>query len=186
MTQTESQFLEFEQPIADLQNKIHELKNVGSDNAINLEEEVGRLQEKLRAKTQSIFSSLDAWQISQLARHPDRPYTLDYVEKTFDEFHELHGDRAYKDDPAIVGGLARLGEQRLMLIGHQKGRSTKEKVRRNFGMPRPEGYRKALRLMRTAERFGMPIVTLIDTPGAYPGHRCGGAGPERSHRAQPV
>ncbi|MEM9532148.1 MAG: acetyl-CoA carboxylase carboxyltransferase subunit alpha [Pseudomonadota bacterium] len=169
MTQPEPQYLKFEQPIADLQNKIHELKNVGSDNAINLEEEVGRLQEKLRAKTQSIFSSLDAWQISQLARHPDRPYTLDYVERTFDEFHELHGDRAFKDDPAIVGGLARLGERRLMLIGHQKGRSTKEKVRRNFGMPRPEGYRKALRLMRTAERFGLPIVTLIDTPGAYPG-----------------
>ncbi|MEM1089255.1 MAG: acetyl-CoA carboxylase carboxyltransferase subunit alpha [Pseudomonadota bacterium] len=169
MTQSEANYLDFEQPIAELETKIHELRNVGSDNAINIEEEVERLQEKLRSKTESIFSSLDAWQISKLARHPNRPYTLDYVEHLTEEFHELHGDRAYKDDPAIVGGLARLGGHRIMLIGQQKGRSTKQKVLRNFGMPRPEGYRKAMRLMETAERFGLPVVTMIDTPGAYPG-----------------
>ncbi len=169
MTQTENTYLDFEQPIADLETKIHELQNVGSDNSINLEEEVGRLQEKLRSKTESIFSSLDPWQISKLARHPNRPYTLDYIDLLTEEFHELHGDRAFRDDPAIVGGLARLDGHRVMLIGQQKGRSTKQKVHRNFGMPSPEGYRKAMRLMKTAERFGLPVVTMIDTPGAYPG-----------------
>ncbi len=162
-------FLEFEQPIAELEAKISELRNVGSDNAMNLEEEIGRLEEKLKSKTESIFSSLSPWQISQLARHPSRPYTLDYVRLMLTDFHELHGDRAFGDDPAMVGGLARLGERSVMIIGHQKGRDTKEKVRRNFGMPRPEGYRKALRLMQMAERFGLPILTFIDTPGAYPG-----------------
>ncbi len=169
MTQTDITYLDFEQPIAELETKIHELKNVGSDNAINLEEDIERLQAKLRSKTQSIFSNLGPWQISKLARHPNRPYTLDYIDLLAEEFHELHGDRAYKDDPAIVGGLAIIDGHRVMLIGQQKGRSTKQKVLRNFGMPRPEGYRKALRLMKTAERFGLPVVTMIDTPGAYPG-----------------
>jgi len=162
-------FLDFEQPIAELEAKISELRNVGSDNALNLEEEISRLEEKLKSKTESIFSALNPWQISQLARHPDRPHTLDYVRLMLTDFQELHGDRAFGDDPAIVGGLARLDERAVMVIGHQKGRDTKEKVRRNFGMPRPEGYRKALRLMQLAERFGLPILTLIDTPGAYPG-----------------
>jgi acetyl-CoA carboxylase carboxyl transferase subunit alpha len=162
-------FLDFEQPIAELEAKINELRYVGSDNAINLEEEIHRLEEKLNAKTQSIFSSLSSWQISQLARHPDRPYTLDYVAAMMTDFQELHGDRAFADDYALIGGLARLGERPVMVIGHQKGRDTKQKVRRNFGMPRPEGYRKALRLMKMAERFNLPILTFIDTPGAYPG-----------------
>ncbi|KAA9131871.1 acetyl-CoA carboxylase carboxyltransferase subunit alpha [Marinihelvus fidelis] len=162
-------YLDFEQPIAELQEKIDELRNVGSDNAINLEEEIQRLQTKMHQKIESIFSNLDAWQISQLSRHPQRPYTLDYVDMLFDEFHELHGDRAFADDHAIVGGLARFRGRGVMLIGHQKGRDTKAKVFRNFGSPRPEGYRKALRLLRTAERFRLPVLTFIDTQGAYPG-----------------
>jgi acetyl-CoA carboxylase carboxyl transferase subunit alpha len=162
-------FLEFEQPIAELEAKIEELKFLGSDASINIAEEVKRLQSKSRALTNSIFANLSPWQITQLARHPQRPYTLDYVSLIFTDWQELHGDRMYSDDLAIVGGLARLEGQPVMLIGHQKGRDTKERVRRNYGMPKPEGYRKALRLMRMAERFRIPIITLIDTPGAYPG-----------------
>lgn len=162
-------FLEFERPIAELEAKIDELRNVSDDADVNVSEEVSRLQAKSRQLTEQIFSSLTSWQISQLARHPQRPYTLDYIGYLFNEFEELHGDRAYADDPAIVGGIARLEGQPIMVIGQQKGRDTKEKLRRNFGMPRPEGYRKALRLMDMAERFRMPVLTLIDTPGAYPG-----------------
>lgn len=162
-------YLDFEQPIAELQAKIDELKNVGSDNAINLDEEIQRLQSKMRQKIKSIFKDLSPWQISQLSRHPLRPYTLDYVELMFDEFHELHGDRSFADDHAIVGGLARFRGRSIVLIGQQKGRDTKAKVFRNFGMPRPEGYRKAMRLMNMAARFHLPLVTFIDTPGAYPG-----------------
>lgn len=163
-------YLEFEQPIADLESKINELRHVGEDNAdLNLSEEVARLQEKSKTLTRSIFSDLTAWQISQLARHPQRPYTLDYVRMIFDEFEEIHGDRHFADDQAIVCGIARLDGQPVAIIGHQKGREVKEKVRRNFGMPRPEGYRKALRVMEMAERFNMPVLTFIDTPGAYPG-----------------
>ncbi len=162
-------FLEFEQPIAELEAKIEELKFLGNDASVNLGEEIKRLQAKSRALTSSIFANLSPWQITQLARHPQRPYTLDYVAMIFTDWHELHGDRMYGDDLAIVGGLARLGGIPLVLIGQQKGRDTKERVRRNYGMPKPEGYRKALRLMRLAERFRLPIVTLIDTPGAYPG-----------------
>jgi acetyl-CoA carboxylase carboxyl transferase subunit alpha len=164
-----SNHLDFEQPIAELQAKIDELRNVGSDNAINLDEEIQRLQTKMRQKIKAIFSNLSPWQVSQLSRHPLRPYTLDYVEKMFDEFHELHGDRAFADDHAIVGGLARFRGRGIVFIGQQKGRDTKAKVFRNFGMPRPEGYRKALRLMKLAARFRLPLVTFIDTPGAYPG-----------------
>jgi len=164
-----SNYLDFEQPIAELQAKIDELRNVGSDNALNLEEEIQRLQSKMRQKLASIFKDLTPWQVSQLSRHPLRPYTLDYVDYLFDEFHELHGDRTFADDHAIVGGLARFHDRAVMMIGHQKGRDTKAKVFRNFGMPRPEGYRKALRLMEIAERFRLPILTFIDTPGAYPG-----------------
>ncbi len=162
-------FLDFEQPIAELQAKIEELRLVGDDNEINIGEEIARLESKSRSLTESIFSSLNAWQISQLARHPQRPYTLDYLDRIFTDFEELHGDRAFADDPAIVGGLARLDGRPVMVIGHQKGRDTREKVQRNFGMPRPEGYRKALRLMQMAERFRLPVLTFIDTPGAYPG-----------------
>lgn len=162
-------FLDFEQPIAELEAKIEELRHVGFDNAINITEEISKLEEKSRKLTESIFSSLSAWQISQLSRHPRRPYTLDYIEAIFEDFHELHGDRGFAEDPAIVCGLARLDGRAVMVIGHQKGRDTKEKILRNFGMPRPEGYRKALRVMHMAERFSMPIVCLIDTPGAYPG-----------------
>jgi acetyl-CoA carboxylase carboxyl transferase subunit alpha len=162
-------FLEFEQPIAELQAKIEELRLVGNDNEINIQEEIERLEGKSRSLTESIFSSLSPWQISQLARHPLRPYTLDYVSRMVDDFEELHGDRAYADDHAIVAGLGRIDGRPVMLIGHQKGRDTKQKIERNFGMPRPEGYRKALRLMRMAERFGLPVLTFIDTPGAYPG-----------------
>jgi len=165
----DSNYLDFEQPIAELQAKIDELKNVGSDNAINLDEEIQRLQGKMRQKIKGIFKDLSPWQISQLSRHPLRPYTLDYVEKIFDEFHELHGDRAFADDHAIVGGLAKFRGRSVMFIGQQKGRDTKAKVFRNFGMPRPEGYRKALRLMNMAARFHLPLITFIDTPGAYPG-----------------
>ncbi|WP_017938813.1 acetyl-CoA carboxylase carboxyl transferase subunit alpha [Zestomonas thermotolerans] len=162
-------FLDFEQPIADLQAKIEELRLVGNDNAINISDEIARLQEKSRALTESIFGNLSSWQIAKLARHPRRPYTLDYVQHIFTEFEELHGDRHFADDAAIVGGVARLDGQPVMVIGHQKGREVREKVRRNFGMPRPEGYRKACRLMEMAERFKLPILTFIDTPGAYPG-----------------
>jgi acetyl-CoA carboxylase carboxyl transferase subunit alpha len=162
-------YLDFEQPIAELEAKINELRYVGDGSGVNLGDEIAKLEEKGRSLTASIFSKLNAWQVSQLARHPLRPYTLDYTKSLFSEFRELHGDRAFKDDPAIVGGLARFNDQTVMVIGHQKGRDTKEKLKRNFGMPRPEGYRKALRLMRLAERFRVPIITLIDTPGAYPG-----------------
>lgn len=162
-------FLDFEQPIAELEAKIEELRYVGDDAEININEEIGRLQAKSQSLTESIFSNLNAWQISQLARHPQRPYALDYIHKIFTEFEEMHGDRAYADDPAIVGGVARLDGKPVMVIGQQKGRDTKEKIRRNFGMPRPEGYRKALRLMLMAERFKLPVLTFIDTPGAYPG-----------------
>lgn len=162
-------YLDFEQPIAELQAKIDELRNVGSDNALNLEEEIQRLQSKMRQKLAAIFKELTPWQVSKLSRHPLRPYTLDYVDFLFDEFHELHGDRAFADDHAIVGGLARFRGRSVMVIGQQKGRDTKAKIFRNFGMPRPEGYRKALRLMKMAERFRLPLLTFIDTPGAYPG-----------------
>ncbi|MGI9321111.1 MAG: acetyl-CoA carboxylase carboxyltransferase subunit alpha [Thiogranum sp.] len=162
-------FLEFEQPIAELEAKIEELRYVGDDAEININEEIGRLQAKSKSLTESIFSKLDAWQISQLARHPQRPYALDYIQRIFTEFEELHGDRTYADDPAIVGGPARLDGKPVMVIGQQKGRDTKEKIHRNFGMSRPEGYRKAKRLMEMAERFRLPILTFIDTPGAYPG-----------------
>lgn len=164
-----SNYLDFEQPIAELQAKIDELRNVGSDNALNLDEEIQRLHAKMRQKLTSIFKDLTPWQVSQLSRHPLRPYTLDYVDFLFDEFHELHGDRTFADDHAIVGGLARFRDRAVLVIGQQKGRDTKAKVFRNFGMPRPEGYRKALRLMKMAERFRLPILTFIDTPGAYPG-----------------
>jgi acetyl-CoA carboxylase carboxyl transferase subunit alpha len=162
-------FLDFEQPIAELEAKIEELRYVGTDKAVNISEEIGRLEAKARTLTETIFAQLTAWQIAQLARHPQRPYTLDYIERIVTEFEELHGDRRYADDPAIVGGIGRLDERPVMIIGHQKGRDTSEKVRRNFGMPRPEGYRKAQRLMEMAERFKLPILTFIDTPGAYPG-----------------
>jgi len=162
-------FLDFEQPIAELEAKIEELRYVGDDAEVNINEEIARLQGKCKSLTESIFAKLTPWQVSQLARHPRRPYTLDYIERIFDDFQELHGDRAYADDPAIVGGMARFEGQPVMIIGHQKGRDTKEKIRRNFGMPRPEGYRKALRLMQMAERFKLPVLTFIDTPGAYPG-----------------
>jgi acetyl-CoA carboxylase carboxyl transferase subunit alpha len=162
-------FLEFEQPIAELEAKIDELRFVATDEEVNIGEEIARLRAKSRALTTSIFASLTPWQVAQLARHPQRPYTLDYAQMIFEEFEELHGDRMYGDDKAIVGGLARFDGRPVMLIGHQKGRDTKERVRRNYGMPRPEGYRKALRLMKLAERFRIPVITLIDTPGAYPG-----------------
>ncbi len=162
-------FLDFEQSIADLEAKIEQLRQVGFDKEINISDEISRLEDKSRKLTESIFSGLSAWQISQLSRHPQRPYTQDYLVSVFDEFHELHGDRSFADDTAIMAGLARLDGVPVMVIGHQKGRDTKEKIYRNFGMPRPEGYRKALRLMKMAERFRLPIVCLIDTPGAYPG-----------------
>ncbi|OKP03507.1 acetyl-CoA carboxylase carboxyl transferase subunit alpha [Xenorhabdus eapokensis] len=165
-------FLDFEQPIAELEAKIDSLTAVSRQDEkldINLDEEVQRLREKSLELTRKIFADLGAWQISQLSRHPLRPYTLDYIQRIFTDFEELAGDRAYADDKAIVGGLARIDGRPVMVIGHQKGRETKEKIRRNFGMPSPEGYRKALRLMETAERFKLPIITFIDTPGAYPG-----------------
>jgi acetyl-CoA carboxylase carboxyl transferase subunit alpha len=163
-------FLDFEQPIAELEAKIEELKHVSSDDSeVNIREEIARLQAKSRQLTTHIFANLTPWQITQLARHPHRPYTLDYVNVMCHEFQELHGDRMFGDDLAIVGGLARLGDRAVMVLGHQKGRDTKERVRRNYGMPKPEGYRKALRLMRLAERFNLPLITFIDTPGAYPG-----------------
>ena len=162
-------FLDFEQPIAELEAKIDELKFVSNDAEVNIGEEIARLRAKSRALTTSIFSNLTQWQIAQLARHPQRPYTLDYISAIFTDFQELHGDRMYADDPAIVGGPARLDGKPVMIVGHQKGRDTKERVRRNYGMPKPEGYRKALRLMHMAERFQLPLITLIDTAGAYPG-----------------
>ncbi|MCW8825104.1 MAG: acetyl-CoA carboxylase carboxyltransferase subunit alpha [Gammaproteobacteria bacterium] len=162
-------FLDFEQPIAELEAKIEELRYVGDDSEVNIGEEINRLKAKSKSLTETIFTKLDSWQTAQLARHPQRPYTLDYIERVFTDFEELHGDRAYADDAAIVGGVARIDGRPVMVIGQQKGRDTKEKVIRNFGMPRPEGYRKAQRLMEMAERFKMPIVTFIDTPGAYPG-----------------
>jgi acetyl-CoA carboxylase carboxyl transferase subunit alpha len=162
-------FLDFEQPIAELEAKIQELRNVEFDNKINISGALKQLEDRSLALTESIFNNLTDWQISQLSRHPGRPYTLDYIEHIFTDFHELHGDRAFADDPAIVCGLAKLDGQAVMVIGHQKGRDTKEKIYRNFGMPRPEGYRKALRVMKMAERFHIPVICLIDTPGAYPG-----------------
>lgn len=162
-------YLDFEQPIAELQVRIEELRLVSSDNDLNISEEIAKLESKSQELTQNIFSNLNSWQTAQMARHPQRPYTLDYIQSIFTDFDELHGDRHYSDDAAIVGGLARLDDKPVMVIGHQKGRGVKEKVRRNFGMPRPEGYRKACRLMELAERYRMPIITFIDTPGAYPG-----------------
>jgi acetyl-CoA carboxylase carboxyl transferase subunit alpha len=162
-------YLDFEQPIAELEAKIEALRYTSEDNDINISAEIKRLQTKSNKLTESVFASLTPWQISQLARHPRRPFTLDYVQRIFTDFQELHGDRLFADDPAIVGGLARLQGRPVMVVGHQKGRDTREKVERNFGMPRPEGYRKALRLMQMAERFKLPVVTMIDTPGAYPG-----------------
>jgi acetyl-CoA carboxylase carboxyl transferase subunit alpha len=162
-------FLDFEQPIAELEAKIEELRHASSGQAFKIDEEVGRLREKLKIKTADIFRNLNSWQTTQLSRHPARPYTLDYIGVICEEFHELAGDRMYADDAAIVGGIGRINGRPVMIVGHQKGRDTKTKVRRNFGMPRPEGYRKALRLMKMAERFGLPLLTLIDTPGAYPG-----------------
>ncbi|GMV69325.1 MAG: acetyl-coenzyme A carboxylase carboxyl transferase subunit alpha [Pseudomonadota bacterium] len=165
----QSIFLEFEKPIAELEAKIEELRHVGNDSAVNISEEIQRLEVKQQALTASVFAKLTPWQISQLARHARRPHTLDYIHAIFTDFEELHGDRAFADDPAIVGGVARLEGRPVVVIGQEKGRDTKEKIRRNFGMPRPEGYRKAQRLMQLAERFGLPVLTLIDTPGAYPG-----------------
>jgi acetyl-CoA carboxylase carboxyl transferase subunit alpha len=162
-------FLDFEQPIAELEAKIEELGHVTSDARVNIQDEVVRLKAKSRQLTRSIFANLTPWQITQLARHPQRPYALDYISALFSDFHELHGDRMYADDLAIVGGPARIAGRSVMVVGHQKGRDTKERVRRNYGMPKPEGYRKALRLMKMAERFGLPLVSFIDTPGAYPG-----------------
>lgn len=162
-------FLDFEQSIADLEAKIEELRFVQDDSAVDISEEIDRLEKKSGQLTKDIYAKLTPWQISQVARHPQRPYTLDYLSLIFSDFEELHGDRAFADDHAIVGGLARFNGQPVMVIGHQKGRDTKEKIYRNFGMPRPEGYRKALRLMKLAEKFGLPVLTFVDTPGAYPG-----------------
>jgi acetyl-CoA carboxylase carboxyl transferase subunit alpha len=162
-------FLDFEQQVAELEAKIEELRYVQDDSAVDISEEIVRLQKKSGSLTKDLYGKLSAWQISQVARHPQRPYVLDYINALFTDFEELHGDRAFAEDPAIVGGLARFGSQAVMVIGHQKGRDTKDKLYRNFGMPKPEGYRKALRLMRLAERFEIPVLTFVDTPGAYPG-----------------
>ena len=162
-------FLDFEQPIAELEAKIEELRRVGDDSAINISEEIERLGRRSDELTRQIFSALNAWQVAKLARHPKRPYTLDYVARMFDDVHELHGDRAFGDDPAMVSGIGRLNGRGVAFVGHQKGRNTKDNLLRNFGMPRPEGYRKALRIMEMAERFRLPVLTFIDTPGAYPG-----------------
>lgn len=162
-------FLDFEQPVAELEAKIEQLRFVQDDSAVDISDEIGRLEAKSAALIKDIYAKLTPWQIAQVARHPQRPYTLDYIEMIFSDFVELHGDRAFADDHAIVGGLARFNGQSCVVIGHQKGRDTKEKIYRNFGMPRPEGYRKALRLMRLAQKFGMPVFTFVDTPGAYPG-----------------
>ena len=162
-------FLDFEQPIAELEARIEELRFVQDDSAVDIAEEIDRLQQKADKLTRDIYGKLGAWQIAQVARHPQRPYTLDYVQGLFTDWHELHGDRAFADDPAIVSGFARFNGQAVLVVGHQKGRDTRDKIYRNFGMPRPEGYRKALRLIKTAEKFGFPVITFIDTPGAYPG-----------------
>jgi acetyl-CoA carboxylase carboxyl transferase subunit alpha len=162
-------FLDFEQPIAELEGKIEELRFVQDDSAVDISDEISRLQKKSQTLTRDIYAKLTPWQVALVARHPQRPYTLDYVAMAFTDFEELHGDRSYADDLSMVGGLARFNDQTVMVIGHQKGRDTREKILRNFGMPRPEGYRKALRMMRLAEKFGIPVVTFIDTPGAYPG-----------------
>ena len=162
-------FLEFEQPIAELESKIEELRYVQSESAVDISEEIDRLSKKSLQLTKDVYSSLTPWQVTQIARHPQRPYTLDYVNELFTDFQELHGDRHYADDLSIVGGLARFNGQACMVLGHQKGRDTKERAMRNFGMSRPEGYRKALRLMQVAEKFSLPVFTFVDTPGAYPG-----------------
>ncbi len=170
MTATPKQtFLDFEQPVAELETKIEELRFVQSDSAVDITEEIDRLRSKTESQLKDLYSKLTPWQISQVARHPQRPYTLDYIGAMFTDFYELHGDRSFSDDPAIVGGLARFNGQSVMVIGHQKGRDLKERTYRNFGMPRPEGYRKALRLMQLAEKYNIPVITFIDTPGAYPG-----------------
>lgn len=166
---SQQEYLDFELPIAELEAKIESLRAIEQDDKLDLDDEIERLKKKSEELTQKTFANLDAWQVSRMARHPNRPYTLDYIEHIFTEFEELAGDRAFADDKAIVGGLARLDGRPVMVIGHQKGRSVKDKVKRNFGMPAPEGYRKALRLMQMAERFNLPIITFIDTPGAYPG-----------------
>jgi acetyl-CoA carboxylase carboxyl transferase subunit alpha len=162
-------FLDFEQPIAELEAKIEELRYVGNDKEINVNEEISRLEKRSSELTESIFSSLSSWQVSQVARHPQRPYTQDYIDRVFTDFEELHGERYFADDSAIITGIARLDEMPVVVIGHQKGRDTKDRIIRNYGMPKPEGYRKALRIMQLAERFNMPVLTFIDTPGAYPG-----------------
>ncbi len=161
--------MEFEKPIAELEEKIHELQRVSEDRSLNFDDEIEKMRLKSRELTQEIFSKLSAWQVAQIARHPQRPYTLDYIARLSPDFQELHGDRMYSDDPAIVAGIGRIGPHRVAIIGHQKGRDTRERTRRNFGMPRPEGYRKAQRIMKLANQFGLPVVTLIDTAGAYPG-----------------
>lgn len=166
---TKPTFLDFEKAVADLESKIQELQFTQADGAVDISDEIQKLREKADTQIKELYAQLSPWQISQVARHPQRPYTLDYIEKAFTDFKELHGDRGFADDPAIVGGLARLDGRSVMVIGHQKGRDLKERTYRNFGMPRPEGYRKAERLMKLAERFGLPVITLIDTPGAYPG-----------------
>ena len=176
-----SDYLEFEQPIAELEAKINELRRVESDNEMQLGDEIAKLEAKSRALTETIYKDLSAWQVAQIARHPRRPYTSDYVERLFTDFEELHGDRAYSDDAAIICGIAKFEGRSIAVIGHQKGRNTKENLKRNFGMPRPEGYRKALRIMEMAEKFQMPIVTFIDTPGAYPG-----VGAEERGQAQAI
>ena len=162
-------FLDFEQPIAELEAKVEELRYVQDDSAVDISEEIQRMQKKSQALTKEIYARLTPWQVAQVSRHPQRPYTLDYIGLIFTDFEELHGDRSFADDASIVGGLARFNGQSVMVIGHQKGRDTKEKILRNFGMPRPEGYRKAMRMMRLAEKFGIPVITFVDTPGAYPG-----------------
>ena len=162
-------FLDFEQPIAELEAKIEELRYVGNDKEININEEISRLKKRSDKLTESIFSSLTPWQVSQVARHPQRPYTQDYIDLIFTDFEELHGERYFADDPAIIAGIARLDGKPVAVIGHQKGRDTKDRIMRNYGMPKPEGYRKALRIMQLAERFHLPVLTFIDTPGAYPG-----------------
>lgn len=166
---SKSTFLSFEQPIAELESKIEELRFVQEDSAVDISEEIDRLSQKSQQLTKDLYGKLTPWQVSQIARHPQRPYTMDYVNEIFTDFHELHGDRTYADDQSIVGGLARFNAQSCMVIGHQKGRDTKERAMRNFGMPKPEGYRKALRLMKLAEKFNLPVFTFVDTPGAFPG-----------------
>jgi len=162
-------FLEFEQPIAELENRIEELRFVQDDSAVDISDEIQRLTKRSQTLTKDIYGKLSPWQVAQVARHPQRPFTLDYIQGLFTQFEELHGDRTFSDDASIVGGLARFNGQACMVLGHQKGRDTKEKIARNFGMPKPEGYRKALRLMKLAEKFGLPVFTFVDTPGAYPG-----------------